>query len=230
MLILAINTASSKTAIALLWREKFSLRILREKSWTAQNNEAEKLMPETALLFQHPDEVGARIKTRSNKFLYTDIDELIVVKGPGSFTGLRVGVTVANTIANLEGAKLYAISTFEYLHAMSKLPVIVYAGKGAIYFSENIKKKPKMLNLEKALELFKKLKLKSVHGDISDEQKRFFAERGGVKFKELKNTFGETIQKILKRKLKPQKIVNPLYIKKPQITPSTNQLNLYKIT
>ncbi len=37
------------------------------------------------------------IKDSGKKF--SDISEVEVVRGPGSFTGLRVGITVANTIA-----------------------------------------------------------------------------------------------------------------------------------
>ena len=87
----------------------------------------------------------------------------------------------------------------------------------------------KLLNLYKAVELFKKLKIKSISGDVTEEQKSFFREMAGIKFVESKMTFAEAIQKILKHKLKPHKIINPLYIKKPQITTSKNQLNLHKI-
>ncbi len=40
-----------------------------------------------------------------------DIEEIIVGVGPGSYTGVRVGVVIAKTIANELGIKLYKIST-----------------------------------------------------------------------------------------------------------------------
>lgn len=44
-----------------------------------------------------------------------DIDHAYVSIGPGSFTGLRVGVTVAKTLALATGAKVVAVPTVEVL-------------------------------------------------------------------------------------------------------------------
>lgn len=44
-----------------------------------------------------------------------DIEEVYVSAGPGSFTGLRVGVTVAKALALATGAKLVAVPTAEVL-------------------------------------------------------------------------------------------------------------------
>ena len=44
-----------------------------------------------------------------------DVEEVYVSVGPGSFTGLRVGVTVAKTLAFATGARLVAVPTADVL-------------------------------------------------------------------------------------------------------------------
>jgi tRNA threonylcarbamoyladenosine biosynthesis protein TsaB len=44
-----------------------------------------------------------------------DLDELYVSAGPGSFTGLRIGITLAKTMALAGGVKLVAVSTVRVL-------------------------------------------------------------------------------------------------------------------
>ena len=41
----------------------------------------------------------------------SDIKEVVVAKGPGSYTGVRIAITIAKTIATALDAKLYAISS-----------------------------------------------------------------------------------------------------------------------
>lgn len=44
-----------------------------------------------------------------------DVDKIFVTVGPGSFTGVRVGITVAKTISWSLNIPVYPISTLEYL-------------------------------------------------------------------------------------------------------------------
>ncbi len=58
-----------------------------------------------------------------------DIDKFIIAQGPGSFTGLRIGMTVAKTLAQVEKKDLIIISTLKAMAAGStsdkaKLPLI----------------------------------------------------------------------------------------------------------
>lgn len=69
-------------------------------------------------------------------------DVIAVVSGPGSFTGLRVGVTAAKALAWTTGARLVAVSGFEVLarrattvSRCSAAPIVVAydAGRGEVY-------------------------------------------------------------------------------------------------
>jgi tRNA threonylcarbamoyl adenosine modification protein YeaZ len=226
ILSLAINTASSKTSIALFDGEK----ILAEKSWQSKNDEAEKLMPAIDLMLK---------KAKKN---FDNLKRIIVVKGPGSFTGLRIGVTVANTIAYLNKCELFGFDTCEYLWeaapakstAKPSIALLLFAGSKGVYVSlpagghgqkGESAKKAKLVNLPELNQFLKDHKIKEVFGEISADQKKTLQ---GIKFIPTKITFAKIIQKILKKitskKIKSVKMVVPIYVKKPAITISKKNL------
>lgn len=205
MLILAINTASTKTAIALIDKK------VLEKSWKSKNNEAEKLLPLIATLL------------KKSKKKFSDIKKVIVVKGPGSFTGLRIGVTVANTIAYLNNCELYGIDTFEYWRSINKeTALLIYAGSGGVYASIG-NKKPELINIPDLNKFLKTNHIKKVFGEISPEQKKMLKN---VSFVQTKLSFGRIIEKMYPEIVasKSVKMVEPLYVKKPQISERKNLL------
>lgn len=80
----------------------------------------------------------------------SDIDKFVIAQGPGSFTGLRIGMTVAKTLAQATAKELVPISTLLALANNSsskrlKVPMIDARGNriyGAVYdenFREVIK-------------------------------------------------------------------------------------------
>ena len=67
-----------------------------------------------------------------------DLDEIICVKGPGSFTGLRVGVTIAKTMSYFLGIKLYSTSSLDVMATSCNSQIIVPlidARRGYVYAS-----------------------------------------------------------------------------------------------
>lgn len=66
-----------------------------------------------------------------------DLAAIVVVRGPGSFTGIRVGLSAAKGLAEASGTRLIAISRLELLasgrdHALAA----VDAGRGEYYVGE----------------------------------------------------------------------------------------------
>lgn len=49
------------------------------------------------------------------KIILKELDNIMVVNGPGSFTGVRVGVTIAKTLAYTQNIKIIPISSLELL-------------------------------------------------------------------------------------------------------------------
>ncbi len=196
MLTLGINTASSSTSIALLKNGA----LLGENSWQSHNDEAEKLMPAIAELCED----------------LTAIDQVIVISGPGSFTGLRVGVTVANTIAYLNKCELYAVDTFDYWWA-KEIPgenLLIFAGSKGVYVNKDGKTELTPLN---------EVKVEGpIFGDITEEQKKEI----GAEFIQTEETFGQTLEKLAKNLKEPVKLVKPNYIKNPEITKPKKQCSI----
>lgn len=67
-----------------------------------------------------------------------DIDKIIVVNGPGSFTGIRIGVTIAKTFAYSLNKEITTISSLEAMALSSKantkyIVPIIDARRGNVY-------------------------------------------------------------------------------------------------
>lgn len=183
MKILAINTALKESAIALIEGKK----VIYEKSWKSFSNEAEKLMPEI------------------HKAGIDGIKKIIVLKGPGSFTGIRIGITAANTISYLLKIPIYSLTAFDFLYEkFKKYPIILYAGRKEVYIKSSAKEPP-VIHLGTEVEGF-------FYGELLQEQEEAFKK---IKLEKSKKTFGQVIANLSAKTLKKEKIVEPLYIKKP---------------
>jgi tRNA threonylcarbamoyl adenosine modification protein YeaZ len=205
MVTLGINTASRTTAIALIKGEE----VLVENSWPTQNDEAEKLLPNIHSLL------------KKKKLDFKDLTRLVVVQGPGSFTGLRIGVTVANLIANLQKIPVHSVDTFTLLRRKNDSkptePIVLLAGKKEIYIQEKEGAEPTITKLEEAAEQLVQSNPSgnTVHGELLPDQAESIPN-----FKSSKKTFANTLKDLKPKDLKkaPKSIVHPLYIKEPSVS------------
>lgn len=110
MIILGISTATVNTSVAVVDTAKSA--VIWEKSWPSDYNEAEKTLPAVRLALE-------KIRALKNEpqSARKEPGEIFVVSGPGSFTGLRIGVAIANSLAWAAGVKISTCTTFEYLAA-----------------------------------------------------------------------------------------------------------------
>ena len=149
-----------------------------------------------------------------NNLTAKDIDKIIVVNGPGSFTGIRIGITIAKVYAWSLNIPITTITSLEAMAISSKnnkvhIPII-NARRGYVFAAiidknYNFILKPKHLKLE---ELLKNIKNIDNFEIITNDQ-----------FEEKKNTetFNPDILKIVttfkdKENINPH-AVNPDYLK-----------------
>ena len=116
MRILAIDTALEACAAAILDTE-LEVVIARESIAMARGH-AEALMP-----------LVARVMAKS-ELEFAQIDRFAVTTGPGSFTGLRVGIAAARGLGLAAGQPVVGLSTLSafaapFLAADASLPVVV---------------------------------------------------------------------------------------------------------
>lgn len=103
MLILALETSSQAGSVALVDRDS----VLSVRRLPANRRSAQTLAPAMA-------EVLAEARRKPQ-----DVRLVAVTIGPGSFTGLRVGVTTAKTFAYAVGAEVLGVDTLEVIAGQS---------------------------------------------------------------------------------------------------------------
>ncbi len=121
MMQLAIDTSTEQASIALFEAGG----IVAEVSWRAGQNHTVQLLPHLDLLLSQ------------HSLNLESVSHIIVAKGPGSYNGLRVGVSTAKALAFSLGLPLIGISTLEaaaYQHAETGLPIcpMLNAGRSEI--------------------------------------------------------------------------------------------------
>lgn len=120
--VLAIDTATEVASVALYDGKKGPWA---ESTWHTSMNHTVELMPTIVLMLERQ---GITVE---------QLDGLAVALGPGSFTGLRIGLSVAKGLCLSLGIPIVGIPTLDivaYAHYGQGLPIcaIIQAGRGRI--------------------------------------------------------------------------------------------------
>ncbi len=118
---IAIDTSTDTASLALVQDGE----VLAELTWRCGQSHTTQLLPHLSHLLNQ------------TKLSLQSASAIIVAKGPGSYNGLRVGISTAKGLALSLGIPIVGISTLEveaYQHAETGLPIcpIFNAGRGEI--------------------------------------------------------------------------------------------------
>lgn len=119
--LLALDTATRHTGLALLQDGD----LLAELNWRSHDSQTTELTPRLhELLTWH----GVALP---------DVAAIAVSLGPGSFTGVRIALSVAKGIAVAQGTPLVGVSTLDatalpFLRAAESVAAVVQAGRGRV--------------------------------------------------------------------------------------------------
>jgi tRNA threonylcarbamoyladenosine biosynthesis protein TsaB len=124
-MLLAIDTSTKQPGIALYDGAR---GLIAEYNWHSANRHTEELMPAIAQMLAQAGLASSALRT------------VAVALGPGSFTGLRVGLAAAKGLALATGLTLLGVPTLDavaYPHQAQPAPVIavLQAGRGRVYWA-----------------------------------------------------------------------------------------------
>ncbi|MGE8207105.1 tRNA (adenosine(37)-N6)-threonylcarbamoyltransferase complex dimerization subunit type 1 TsaB [Heyndrickxia sp. NPDC080065] len=122
MKVLAIDTSNYALGIALLDRDK----VIGEYITNLKKNHSIRVMPAIQQLMNDCE------------ITPSDLEKIVVAKGPGSYTGVRIGVTIAKTMAWSLGIPLVGISSLALMagvgrHFQGSVSPLFDARRGQIY-------------------------------------------------------------------------------------------------
>jgi len=147
MLLLAVDTSGRQGGITLARGAADQVEII-ESAYIQGGTFSAELIPQISdLLSRH--QLAAQ-----------QLQGLVAVTGPGSFTGLRVGLTAVKGLAEVLKIPIAAVTSLELLLAASSarngMMAVLDAGRGEVYAAiENGVREEMLLSLEEAISLAK---------------------------------------------------------------------------
>jgi tRNA threonylcarbamoyladenosine biosynthesis protein TsaB len=126
MLILAVDTSGKHGSIALVRCESDAACEIIEVAPLSGGTFSAELVPQIAALLDR------------HGFTKADIGGFAVVSGPGSFTGLRVGLAVIKALAEVLAKPIAAVSLLDALasHTEGRVVAAIDAGRNQVFLAE----------------------------------------------------------------------------------------------
>ncbi len=224
MITLSFDTCFNKTYIVLRKDDKILNNLVIESNET--NYHSVYLIPKI------------RDILKENNLLISNLDAIGINIGPGSFTGIRAGITIARVLAQQANIKLVPVDSLMILSKLNisnkKTIVVTDARKNKVYFAlyqgnETIIK-PMLIDKEELME-----KITDDCLVISDTSiSKFLSSNNllSLNYEANDNNLGLYLDEIVKYTLKNSNEdfhwakVKPLYIQQPSITKPKEQQNV----
>lgn len=173
-ILLSIDTATAMAGFAVCSPQQ----ILAEETWLSNQNHTVELMPRIVATME------------KQRLAPTDLTVVAVAQGPGSFTGLRIGMSVGKGLALALEIPLVGVPTLEitaYPHRLQSLLVtsIIQAGRGRIcaasFMPENGHLRalddPRITTIEELCD--RVLEPTLICGEVTEEEKRYILDTIG---------------------------------------------------
>lgn len=218
-MLLAINTATSETELALIKDRK----VIEARSWISQRDDAEKTFPAIIKLL------------KDHKLTFQDLKALFVINGPGTFSGVRVGVTIANTLGFSLNVPIYSMNTFELFYrkeqgySQQSFPILVFLSAGGLYYAVKYfgleKEELSIGTFQELINKFQKDETLQITGELNAAIQTSIKEQTHWKVMRKihsATSFGAMLIRLDFTKMTSQKQVAPEYLFPPHITKSKN--------
>lgn len=187
---LFIDTISSEACVILFDSDR---EVLDEIVWNIRGNESSTLIPQIDLLL------------KQNSLSYNDLENIVTVNGPGSFTWVRTTVLTANSINFIIKKNMTAISYFDLFKSY---PIVKSSSKMDCFVKQNENSNIEIIPNENLINILNKSWIKKIYWEVKSEL-----------FREIKIFEKIDYSSIIKEvKLDNLKQIDALYIKKPNIS------------
>ena len=202
MLLLAADTSGKYGGIALVQCEPENICKVVEVIPLEGGTFSAQLVPQiAALLAKH-------------RFKKQDIDAFAVASGPGSFTGLRVGLSAIKALAEILNKPVATVSLLEAIAASQsvsgKIFAVMDAGRGEVYVGEYDLNSAPVIRSERLLTRQEMVSAAADHEIVTpDKNIADFARSAGLNVIEIERPQSDVIARLGWRKLQKGETVSP---------------------